>query len=157
MAADATHPILTVGYEGATVEHVLASLRDAGTRTLIDVRDRPVSRKPGFSQRALQAAVEETGVAYVHLAELGTPKAGREAARAGRRHDFVRIMEARLGSAEGEKALGVAALLARTEGPVCLLCLEGDPQRCHRSIIAARLAARLGAEVKHLYAAPSLR
>ena len=148
--------VFTIGYEGATPDDLLAALKTAGVSTLIDVRDRPQSRKPGFSKRLLGAAVEAAGLAYVHLGVLGNPKEGREAARAGREADVRRIVLARLGGAEGEKGLTVAALLARQEGPVCLLCLERDPERCHRTLVAERLAARLGAEVRHLFVEPRL-
>jgi Protein of unknown function, DUF488 len=35
--------------------------------------------------------------------------------------------------------------------PAALLCVERDAQACHRSLIAARLAAEHGAEVRHLH------
>jgi uncharacterized protein DUF488 len=41
--------------------------------------------------------------------------------------------------------------LARTlTGSVALLCYERDPSRCHRSVVAAALARRVGAPVRHL-------
>ncbi len=142
--------ILTIGYEGAGLDDVLAALAEAGVRTLIDVREAPVSRKPGFSKEALRRAMEEAGIAYVHLPALGTPKAGRDAARAGRRREFEDIFARRLATPEAAAALAAAALIARDEGPACLLCFERQPERCHRAIVAARLAARLGCPVTHL-------
>jgi uncharacterized protein (DUF488 family) len=35
-------------------------------------------------------------------------------------------------------------------GVAALLCVERDPEACHRSLIAARLASRYGARVVHL-------
>jgi Protein of unknown function, DUF488 len=74
----------TIGYEGSRVEEFVAALRRAGVVTLIDVRDIPLSRKPGFSKSALAANLAAKGIAYVHLRGLGDPKPGREAARAGK-------------------------------------------------------------------------
>ncbi|MBN8897184.1 MAG: DUF488 domain-containing protein, partial [Rhodospirillales bacterium] len=54
-----TAPILTIGYEGCTIDGVVAALRDAGTELLIDVRAVPQSRKPGFSKRQLAAGLDE--------------------------------------------------------------------------------------------------
>ena len=136
--------ILTIGYEGAGLGDVLAALDEAGARTLIDVREAPVSRKPGFSKGALGRAMEEAGIAYVHLRALGTPKVGRDAARAGRRREFEDIYARRLATPEAAAALAAAALIARDEGPACLLCFEREPERCHRAIVAARLAAMRG-------------
>ncbi len=147
--------ILTIGYEGAGLDDVLAALDEAGARTLIDVREAPVSRKPGFSKGALGRAMEEAGIAYVHLRALSTPKVGRDAARAGRHREFEDIYARRLSTPEAEAALA-AALMARDEGPACLLYFERESERCHRAIVAARLAARLGCPVTHLAAIPTL-
>ena len=73
--------VFTIGYEKASQAEVLAALARAGVHTLIDVRDRPQSRRAGFSKRQLQAAIEESGRRYVHLKALGTPPEGREANR----------------------------------------------------------------------------
>ncbi len=59
--------LYTIGYEKALLQDVLATLAEAGVATLIDVRDRPISRRPGFSKRQLAAAIEDAGMRYVHL------------------------------------------------------------------------------------------
>src|SRR6266851_891028 len=90
--------LFTIGYEKARLVDVVAPLRAASVATLIDVRDRPISRRPGFSKRQLAAAVEEAGIRYLHLQALGTPPEGREA---NRRRDWARfwnIVETKLAS-----------------------------------------------------------
>ena len=74
--------LLTIGYEGCTIDDVVAELRGARVSLLIDVRAVPMSRKPGFSKRQLAAGLDEQGIGYVHLQGLGTPKPGRDAVRA---------------------------------------------------------------------------
>jgi len=54
-------PLYTIGYEKTLLKDVIATLASAGVSTLLDVRDRPISRRPGFSKRQLAAAVEEAG------------------------------------------------------------------------------------------------
>src|SRR4029077_12697396 len=76
-ADDGTQTLFTIGYEKARLGDVVAALAAAGVATLIDVRDRPISRRPGFSKRQLAAAIEDAGMRYVHLAALGTPPEGR--------------------------------------------------------------------------------
>ena len=88
--------IFTIGYEGATVPEFIAALQKAGVERVIDVRALPLSRRPGFSKSSLSAALEETGIEYVHLKALGTPAAGRAAARAGRFEDLKRIYTGQL-------------------------------------------------------------
>ena len=73
--------LYTIGYEKALQRDVLTALTEAGVATLIDVRDRPISRRPGFSKRQLAAAIEDAGMRYVHLKALGTPPEGRLANR----------------------------------------------------------------------------
>lgn len=145
----ADHPLYTIGYEKTRLPDVLATLVNAGVATLIDVRDRPISRRPGFSKRQLAASVEEAGRRYVHLQALGTPPEGREAGRRGDWTRFWDIVERRLASPEAELALHEAAALARA-APSCLLCYEADWRGCHRRRVAEILADRHGFSVQHL-------
>src|SRR3954469_2506621 len=75
--------LFTIGYEGADVERFLTALKDAGVEVLADVRAVALSRKRGFSKNALKTSLEQDGIGYRHYIELGTPKSGRQAARAG--------------------------------------------------------------------------
>ena len=68
--------LFTIGYEKALLKDVIAALTAAGVEILLDVRDRPISRRPGFSKRQLGAAVEDAGMRYVHLAALGYKLSG---------------------------------------------------------------------------------
>ncbi len=146
-------PVMTIGYERADPGRLIAALRAAGARTLIDVRAVPASRKPGLSKRALAAAVEEAGLAYAHLVGFGNPKAGRDAGKAGDWATFRRIFAAHMETGAAAAALAQATEIAAA-GPVCLMCYERDPETCHRAIVADRLADMLGTGVRHL--APDL-
>ncbi len=141
-----TDEVATIGYENATPASLLGALRGAGIRTLVDVRALANSRKPGFAKRALSAALAEAGIGYLHLPALGTPPAGREAARSGRPEVMKRIFAAHLAGVEPQAALAALRDQARRE-PVCLLCLEADPARCHRTLVAEAV----GLPVRHLH------
>jgi uncharacterized protein (DUF488 family) len=148
-------PIYTIGYEKALLKNVVATLAAAGVTTLIDVRDRPASRRPGFSKRQLAAAVEEAGMRYLHLAALGTPPEGRLANRRREWDRFWGIVEQKLARPEAELALQEAADIAQV-APSCLLCYEADWQICHRRRVAEILAQRHGFTVRHLAARAEL-
>ncbi|MGG5820579.1 DUF488 family protein [Falsiroseomonas sp. HW251] len=137
--------VATVGYEGATPDRLVAALREAGVATLVDVRAIANSRRPGFAKRALSAAMADAGIRYVHLPALGTPAAGREAARSGKPEVMRRIFGAHLAGTEAQAALAELGDRARRE-PVCLLCLEADPRHCHRTLVAEAL----GLPIRHL-------
>jgi uncharacterized protein (DUF488 family) len=128
---------------------LVATLAAAGVKTLIDVRDRPISRRPGFSKNQLTAALDEAGIRYVGLKALGTPPEGREANHKRDWDRFWRIVDAKLATAEAEHALHEAAAIA-AESPSCLLCYEADRRICHRSRVADILAGRHGFTVHHL-------
>src|SRR5438128_12002591 len=99
------HALFTIGYEKARLADVVVTLTASGTATLIDVRDRPIARRPGFSKHQFAAAVEAAGIRYLHLQALGTPPEGREAGRRREWQRFWGIVEAKLASTEAELAL----------------------------------------------------
>ena len=131
--------IFTIGYEGATVGEFLAALEKAGVKRVIDVRALPLSRRPGFSKTPLSAALGEAGIEYVHLKALGTPSAGRTAARAGRHEEMARIYAGQL---ELPEAIAQSAqmLAMAEEKPSALLCMERKPAHCHRTLLLKTVA-----------------
>ena len=134
--------LFTIGYEGLDPERLTGALQSAGVAVLADVRAVANSRKRGFSKGALKAGLEQAGLGYSHLRALGTPKAGREAARADDAALLKRIYcEEVLETADGIAALDDLAAMAE-RAPTCLLCFERDPARCHRRLLAERLAPR---------------
>ena len=130
----------TIGYEGTTVDAVVAALLGAGVQHLVDVRAVPQSRKPGFSKRLLSGSVAVAGLNYTHLRGLGTPKAGRDAVRHGDVAAMRRIFSAHMETPEAQLDLARARDIAAGEH-VCLLCFERDHTHCHRSIVADLLGS----------------
>lgn len=141
--------LFTIGYEGVTQSELIAALRQAGVERVIDVRAVPLSRKPGFSKNVLAAGLKEAGIDYVHLRALGTPPAGRDAARKKRWEAFNRIYAEQLETPEaGAEAAQMIALAEKK--PSALLCFERDPAQCHRNPL--REAVMPDWEVVDLYA-----
>jgi uncharacterized protein (DUF488 family) len=141
--------LYTIGYEKALLKNVISTLAAARVATLIDVRDRPISRRPGFSKRQLAAAIEDAGMRYVHLQPLGTPPEGRLAGKRREWDRFWGIVGEKLARPEAELTLREAAEIAEA-APSCLLCYEADWQICHRRRVAEILAQRHGFAVSHL-------
>ena len=128
----------TIGYEKVGVADFVAALKAAQIETLLDIRELPNSRRAGFSKNMLAANLEKAGIGYRHMKALGTPKAGRDAAKKGDTATMHTIFEAKLASPESQLALREAADLAKG-ARVCLMCLEHDWHVCHRAIVAKRL------------------
>jgi uncharacterized protein (DUF488 family) len=117
---------------------------------LVDTRAVAASRRPGFSKRQLAAALDEAGIAYLHLQKLGTPAEGRQAARAGDVDRLWKIYDKHIKTPEAQDALRELFALIKSGKRVCLLCYERDPNQCHRSRIAALVKKRLRVKVDDL-------
>jgi uncharacterized protein (DUF488 family) len=141
--------LATIGYEQAPQARVIETLKAAGVEVLIDVRAIAASRRAGFSKSLLSASLEDAGIEYVHLRELGTPKPGRIAARAGKTAEMRRIYEAHLAEPAAQLQLAQAIEIAK-EKTAALLCYEADHRGCHRSIIVERMVEAADFEVENL-------
>jgi uncharacterized protein (DUF488 family) len=141
--------LATIGYENDTQPQTIQRLKDAGVKTLIDVRAVASSRKAGFSKSLLASSLAEAGIDYVHLRQLGTPKPGRDAARAGRVEEMRAIYNAHLEEPGAQVELARAGEIA-TDRKSALLCYEADVCGCHRQIVAQRLSQALGLEIEDL-------
>jgi uncharacterized protein (DUF488 family) len=141
--------LLTIGYEGCTIDGVLATLQAARVGLLIDVRAVAASRKPGFSKRQLSAGLDQVGIDYLHLQRLGTPKPGRDAVRSGHPERMVPIFNAHMATQEAQLALAEAKVKV-VEQRCCLLCFERDHHHCHRHLVAEMIVAETGQPIEHL-------
>lgn len=140
--------IFTIGYEGATQAELVAALKVAGVELLADVRAVPLSRRPGFSKNILANGLREAGIDYVGCKALGTPAAGRDAARRG---DHATLARVYAGQLELPEAMVQGAQLREwaAERPTALLCFEREPRGCHRSLLIEAIMP--DAAVLHLF------
>lgn len=139
----------TIGYEQAELADFINTLVIAKIDTLVDVRDRAQSRKRGFSKTALSEALESAGISYLHLKQLGDPKEGREAARAGNWKKFDKIYTTVLATEVAQEAVKEITNLSRNSN-VCLLCYERDFKTCHRKYISDKIDLITSSKTKHL-------
>jgi uncharacterized protein (DUF488 family) len=140
--------IFTIGYEGLDIDGFLALLRLHRIDTIVDIREFPVSRKPGFSKNGLANTLHMAGFDYVHHVRLGCPKPIRD--RYHSDHDWSRYTK---GFVEYLRTQGdaVADLAARSAHANCaLLCYEKNPNFCHRSLVAEEVRRLSGFQVMHI-------
>ena len=141
--------LYTIGYEGQTQAAVIERLNAAGVTQLVDVRAIAASRRAGFSKTLLAHSLAEVGIAYTHLRGVGTPKVGRDAARAGRTQEMRDIYAGHM--AEPTFQLDYARLQdLAAAGPTAILCFCGPAAKCHRRVLSDRLATEGGFEVVDL-------
>jgi uncharacterized protein (DUF488 family) len=144
--------LFTIGYEQTPARAVLDELENAGVKLLVDVRAVTSSRRPGFSKNQLAASLDERGIAYLHLAGLGTPKEGRLAARSGKFDLLHKIYAKHVKTPQAREELDELSALVKKSGPVCILCYERDHQHCHRRWIAEIIEDRDGVRIENLVA-----
>jgi uncharacterized protein (DUF488 family) len=155
--------VVTIGVYEFDLERFLAALKDAGVGLLIDVRQRRGVRGPRYAwanARRLQAALAEAGIAYSHHRELAPTTelrhlqyAADDRAGVGKRSraqldpDYVERY-----TREILDVADLGALLDEfpDDRSTALLCVEADPEACHRSLIAERLAERYGVALEHI-------
>ncbi len=133
--------LCTIGYEAATLPDLIGRLQAAKVQVVIDVRAIAASRRAGFSKTVLAASLAAEGIDYVHLRALGTPKAGREAARKGRIAEMHEIFEGQLAEPQAQVELIKAGEIAAGR-TAALLCFEAQACGCHRAVVAQRLSER---------------
>jgi uncharacterized protein (DUF488 family) len=155
--------VVTIGVYEFDLPSFLDALRAADVGQVIDVRQRRGvrgSRYAWANARRLQAALADAGIAYVHRRELapttelrrlqyvaddreGVGKRSRVVLDPQYRERYVREI---LDRAD----LGALVAELPADGAGTLLCVEADPEACHRSLIAERLQERHGVTVAHM-------
>lgn len=122
-----------VGYQGHSVDTLIAALRGTGVTRVVDVRLNAVSRKPGFDKAALAVALQAAGIVYEHREELGNPQSNRAgfAGSASERAQAHAAYRAILATPAARAAVDAVARAAARE-TVALLCFEADAECCHR-------------------------
>lgn len=154
---------VTLGVYGWDLAHFLEALERADVRVLFDVRQRRGVRGPQYAwanAKRLRQSLADAGIAYQHLRELAPTTELRqvqyaEDARLGvGKRSRVELAPEYVGRYINEilDPVGVDGLAAElpVEGAGALFCVERDPEACHRSLIAARLAAEHCVDVRHL-------
>jgi uncharacterized protein (DUF488 family) len=155
--------LITIGVYDWAPDEFLAALRRADVRLLLDLRQRRGVRGSQYAwanSKRLQAALADAGIAYEHLPELAPTTELRqlqyaEDARQGvgkRSRQQLAPEYARRFVAERLDQVDLAPIVESmpAEGAAALLCVERDPEACHRSLVAQRISANFGVALDHL-------
>jgi uncharacterized protein (DUF488 family) len=159
-------PVLfTMGHGTRTLDELIAALRAAGVRRLVDVRRFPRSRKnPQFNREALERDLPSAGISYVHDERLGGRRTSTtaESPNSAWEHPAFRAYADYMMDDGFWEALDALLADARTT-PTAIMCSETLWWRCHRRLIADAATARgfcvlhlmrPGASVRHTLSPP---
>jgi uncharacterized protein (DUF488 family) len=156
--------LVTIGAYGFDKESFFQALQDAKVDTFCDIRLRRGMRGSAYAfanSQNLQRRLGELGIRYIHIKELAPSKDIREKQnledkqlgiakrkRTTLGQEFIQAYEQeRLTQFDAQKFLEKIGEAAQV---VALFCVEREPEACHRSLAAKRLARDLGLSVEHI-------
>lgn len=132
---DKTPLIITLGYQGLTIDTFLYKLIAHNIMAVVDVRNNPQSMKYGFSKKSFSEIIEKAGMKYFHIPELGIPSAMRKGLGINISHEqLFQKYETELLPKQEEAKIRLLNLIA-TFPRVALVCFEADHFSCHRSTL----------------------
>lgn len=141
--------LMTVGYEGLTIDGFLNNLLRNRVEKIVDVRSHPYSRKYGFSKTELSKFCSHLGIEYLSYPDLGIPSALRR--NLDSNTDFQNLWSLYKRNILKEASQKVTQLVDSINATrAALLCFEADPNHCHRSVLAEAIAERISADIKHI-------
>ena len=149
----ASSPILTIGHSTRPIAEFISLLRQHGVERLVDIRTIPRSRhNPQFNTEALAKSLQQEGIAYVHVKELGGLRhPRRDSINTGWHNASFRGYADYMQTEDFAHAVGRLLQLC-AEQRCAVMCAEAVPWRCHRSLLADALVAR-GVPVEHILSA----
>lgn len=143
--------LYTIGFTQKSAERFFSLLRDNGVRRLVDIRLHPGGQLAGFAkQEDLRYFLRElAGCDYVHIPELAPTDELLSAYRTHKKWPiYVEGFEALMDARNVPDSLDLGSFEKATS---CLLCSEHTAEKCHRRLVAERIAARMpGLEIVHL-------
>ena len=155
--------MVTIGVYGFSGDTFLDALGRSDVKLLLDVRQRRGVRGSEYSwanSRRLQAALADAGIAYEHHIELAPTTELRhvqyaEDDRKGIGKRSRRELAPEYARRYVSEILNKADLTPIVEtlpptGMAALLCVERDPEACHRSLLAQRLNEKFDVVFEHL-------
>ncbi|MDE1856323.1 MAG: DUF488 domain-containing protein [Candidatus Micrarchaeota archaeon] len=151
------NPIFAIGYSSRTIGAFIKILKAHSVTMLVDVRTIPKSRhQPQFNEASLRSRLRRSRIKYLHFKELGgLRKPAKNSVNKGWRNEsfrgFADYMQARAFASAMVKLIGISK-----RERIAIMCAEGNPFRCHRSLIADALLVR-GRNVFHISSISSER
>jgi len=125
--------LCTIGYEGKTIEHFTNQLIKEDIRVLCDIRKNALSMKYGFSKNQLKFILENVGIEYIHIPELGIESGKRQ--NLNTLEDYEELFRNyELDTLPGKlEELKTIHNLFIENKRIALMCFEADHKCCHRS------------------------
>jgi len=136
---DTKPAVFSIGYEGLTIDSFLYKLIVSNITVVVDVRSNPQSMKYGFSKKSFKQYIENTGMKYIHIPELGIPSTMRKGLGESVSHKTLyKAYENKL-LPKQETEINQLIDLTNKDEHLALVCFEADHNFCHRHTLIEHL------------------
>lgn len=139
--------MLTIGHSNHEFPTLVELLRQNGVTAVADVRSAPASRfTPQFNRAPLERGLHEAGIKYVFLGkELGARTTDTTCYVDGQ------VQYGRL----AQTPAFISGIERVTKGVqtqrIAMLCAEGEPLDCHRTVLVSQVLTEHGVSVGHIH------
>lgn len=131
--------VFSIGYEGLTIDSFLYKLIANNITIVVDVRNNPQSMKYGFSKKSFKQYIENAGMKYIHIPELGIPSTMRKGLGESVSHKALfKAYENKLLPKQNVEIKQLIDLTNQNER-IALVCFEADHNFCHRHTLIEHL------------------
>lgn len=139
--------IYTIGYASKSLDDLIELIQVKGIATVVDVRSVPYSKRYSeFNKESLGNKCAKRNVRYIYLGHLlGARQTDQNLLFPDGKVDFNLLAK----SENYSQGIDQIIHLNETVAPICLLCAEKDPYKCHRSILLGRVLANKGYKLEH--------
>jgi len=131
------HELLIIGYEGRAIDEFVDILKQFNISRVIDVREIPLSRKPGFSKTSLRERLENENIEYIHMKALGSPSLIRNKLKTDWDYDY--FFEAYRKHLSQNMQIIKEIYQFISDGVNCIMCFERLSEKCHRRVVADKI------------------
>jgi uncharacterized protein (DUF488 family) len=131
--------LMTIGYEGKSLETYINILNIRSVKMLLDVRKNSLSMKFGYSKSQLKNACESVGIKYIHRPELGIDSDQRQELNS--MSDYNRLFdkyEKTVLKDQSDTINNIHHSFDQYER-IALTCFEEKVEMCHRGRVAKAL------------------
>ena len=136
---DTKPAVFSIGYEGLTIDSFLNKLTANNITAVVDVRNNPQSMKYGFSKKSFKQYIENAGMKYIHIPELGIPSSMRKGLGESVSHKALfKAYEDKLLPKQETEIKQLIDLTNQNER-IALVCFEADHNFCHRHTLIEHL------------------
>jgi uncharacterized protein (DUF488 family) len=144
--------LMTVGYEGKTIDAYINTLIRNNVKLVVDVRRNPISMKYGFSKTSFRDYLDRAGIKYEHISALGIESSQRKNLETERDYKMLFKKYASESLPHREDELRRIKQLISEHRRVALTCFEANPESCHRHKITEHLQSsrKWSIPIKHI-------